>query len=147
MPTLSCILQMNIPHSRIAASDTTSVALTFLLYHLLANRQHWERLANEVRSAYASSSDICHSSLLKLSFLDAVIHESWSRPNNLIVVLRLRPPVPSNLQREVPEGGMMVAGFYVPAGVCLPSNPTEHRPSLALPLTRSCTMTVTSRTV
>jgi cytochrome P450 len=136
MPTLSCILQMNIPHNRIAASDTTSVSLTFLLYYLLANRQHWDRLANEVRSSYASSPDICDSSLLKLSFLDAVIHESWSRSNNLIVVLRLRPPVPSNLQREVPEGGMMVAGLYFPAGVCLPSNPTHHRLPLALPLTR-----------
>ena len=35
----------------------------------------------------------------------------------LILALRLRPAVPTNLQREVPEGGMMIAGQFVPAGV------------------------------
>ena len=36
---------------------------------------------------------------------------------HLILALRIRPPVPANLQREVPDGGMMIAGQYVPAGV------------------------------
>lgn len=34
-----------------------------------------------------------------------------------MLALRIRPPVPANLQREVPEEGMMIAGQYIPAGV------------------------------
>jgi hypothetical protein len=37
----------------------------------------------------------------------------------IYVVLRLPPAVTSNLQREVPEEGMMIAGYFVPGpGVC-----------------------------
>lgn len=35
----------------------------------------------------------------------------------LITALRLRPSAPANLQREVPEGGMIIAGYFIPAGV------------------------------
>jgi hypothetical protein len=107
----------------IAASDTTSVALTFLLYYLLANRGCWNRLANEIRCKFHHPDEITNQSLLTLPFLDAVIHESTyvlSVPSNL--ALRLRPSVSSNLQRIVPEGGMMIANHFVPGGVLLKIN-------------------------
>ena len=37
----------------------------------------------------------------------------------LTAVLRLRPPAPSNLQREVPAAGMMIDGTFVAGGVCI----------------------------
>lgn len=38
---------------------------------------------------------------------------------SLISALRLRPAIPGTfLPREVPEGGMIIDGIYVPGGVC-----------------------------
>ena len=35
----------------------------------------------------------------------------------LTTALRVRPAVPTNLQRETPPEGMMIAGHFVPGGV------------------------------
>jgi cytochrome P450 len=65
-------------HISNAASDTTSVAFTFLLYYLLENRQCWGRLASEIRSKFQSVDEINNHSTLSLQYLDAVIHEGAS---------------------------------------------------------------------
>jgi cytochrome P450 len=96
-----------------AASDTTAATLTFVLYYILANPQHWARLVHEVRSQFSSEKEISGHSTAPLPFLNAVIHET----------LRLRPPAPSNLQRVVPEEGMMIDGYYVPPSTVV-STPT-----------------------
>jgi hypothetical protein len=35
----------------------------------------------------------------------------------LMTALRVRPAIPTNLQRETPPEGMMIAGRFVPGGV------------------------------
>lgn len=70
------ISQATFTYISIAASDTTSVAFTFLLYYLLANRECWNRLANEVRSKFQHPDEITNQSTMTIPFLDAVIHES-----------------------------------------------------------------------
>jgi len=116
---LMCIPWIDTSHISNAASDTTSVAFTFLLYNLLANRQCWDRLASEIRSQFQSVDEINNHSTLSLQYLDAVIHEGASFLGFLILALRLRPSVPSNLQRMVPSGGMMIAGQFIPGGVTI----------------------------
>ena len=102
----------------IAASDTTAVTLTFLLYYLLAERKYWDRLAAEIRSKFPSPELITNSALLGIPFLEAAINESTSPLLSLLIIaLRIRPAVPTNLQRETPPEGMMIAGQFVPGEV------------------------------
>jgi hypothetical protein len=67
-----------IANSSIAASDTTAVTLTFLLYYLLVNRRHWDRLTQEIRSRFRSPDEMTNSALMAIPFLEAAIHESIS---------------------------------------------------------------------
>ena len=73
--------------SRIAASDTIAVSLTYTIYHILSSPKVWERLRHEVRSNFPTAEEMTGQSLAQLPYLDAVIHEgiavygfiSWSR--------------------------------------------------------------------
>jgi hypothetical protein len=110
-----------ISHTSIAASDRTVVTLTFPLHNLLANRHCWIRLLrNPLEISIPRRDD-------QSIFLDDTIpwcRHSWKciiwlSMMLIYVVLRLPPAVTSNLQREVPEEGMMIAGYFVPGpGVC-----------------------------
>jgi cytochrome P450 len=72
-----CILtELFITDSSIAASDTTAVTLTFLLYYLLANPPHWDRLTKEIRSRFRSPDEMTNSALMAIPFLEATINES-----------------------------------------------------------------------
>jgi cytochrome P450 len=61
-----------------AASDTTAVAITFILYFLLTEKKYWVRLAKEIREKYESPEEITHFSTSTVPFLDAVVSESIS---------------------------------------------------------------------
>jgi hypothetical protein len=61
---------------RFAASDTTAVTLTFILFYLLANPQFWGRLSVEVRSKFRSPDEMTNAALQSIIFLEAVINES-----------------------------------------------------------------------
>jgi cytochrome P450 len=101
----------------IGGSDTTATSLTYLLYHLLANRVYWDRLAAEVLENVQSVDDIFKSTF-NLPFLDAVVKESITTILRLlIIVLRHRPPSPANLQREVCYPGTVVDGHFLAGGV------------------------------
>jgi cytochrome P450 len=60
---------------RTASSDTTATALTFITYHLLANRESWDRLCGEIRPLFNSAEEIVHTTIATLPYLNAVIHE------------------------------------------------------------------------
>jgi len=72
----SCKIPGFVTYISIAASDTTAVTLTFLLYYLLAKRQYWERLAAEIRSKFRSVDEMTNTALLAIPFLEAAINES-----------------------------------------------------------------------
>src|SRR5271155_421087 len=77
MRTFSCILSiLNSSPISAAGSETTAITLTFLLYHLLDNRQYWNRLCIEIRSKFQHPDEIKNSALLELPFLEALICES-----------------------------------------------------------------------
>ncbi|KAH9983064.1 high nitrogen upregulated cytochrome P450 monooxygenase 2 [Russula compacta] len=89
----------------IAGSDTTSSVLATVLYYLLLNPVAYERLQEEIDSAFPSGDEPLDA--LKLShmeWLNGCINES----------LRLQPPVPSGSQRSVNKGkGPKVLGKLI----------------------------------
>jgi cytochrome P450 len=63
---------------RTASSDTTATALTFITYHLMANRECWDRLCEEIRPLFNSAEEITHAAIATLPYLNAIIHEGSS---------------------------------------------------------------------
>jgi cytochrome P450 len=90
-----------------AGADTTSLTLAAAFFYLVRHPQVLRTLEEEIRSAFSSSesADLMTSSkLVTLPYLRAVIDET----------LRLAPPVPSLLPREVLEDGITIDGTFVP---------------------------------
>ncbi|GAB7328642.1 hypothetical protein MBLNU13_g00578t1 [Cladosporium sp. NU13] len=102
--------QLNVESSLLiaAGADTTSVTLAAAFFYLLHNPSVLHKLVDEVRSAYTTEEmdQITPAKLVSLPYLRAVIDES----------LRLSPPVPSLLPREVLKGGIAIDGHYIPEG-------------------------------
>ena len=66
-----------------------------------------QRLVNEIRHAFSSSSDINARECAELDYLMAVIKES----------LRVYPPVATSLPRISPPEGIVVDGHFFPPGI------------------------------
>lgn len=92
----------------LAGSETSATTLSALTYFLCRTPRVYEKLKEEVRSRYKSSSEIT-SLTATFPYLTAVIHEA----------LRMYPPVPFGLPRVVSRGGDTVDGLFVPEGVSL----------------------------
>ncbi|OTA99546.1 hypothetical protein M426DRAFT_16305 [Hypoxylon sp. CI-4A] len=97
----------------IAGSDTTATSLTATVYFLQKNPSSLARLVAEVRSAFSTYSEITNSSTMPLDYLRAVTLEG----------MRVFPPVPFALPRDVPKGGDTVDGHFVPEGTVVYTNP------------------------
>ncbi|KAH9035424.1 high nitrogen upregulated cytochrome P450 monooxygenase 2 [Lactarius hengduanensis] len=89
----------------IAGSDTTSSALTAVLYYLLCNPAAYERLQAEVDGAFPGGEEpLDVTKLSQMEWLNGCINES----------LRLQPPVPGGSQRRVDKGkGAKVLGNLI----------------------------------
>ncbi|KAI6371105.1 hypothetical protein MCOR25_004039 [Pyricularia grisea] len=93
----------------IAGSETSAGLITAAAYFLLRNPKAMGRLVREVRGAFAEESEICNAVVSKLPYLNAVITES----------LRMRPPLPSGIDRKVGAGGAVVDGKFLAPGTSL----------------------------
>lgn len=92
----------------IAGSDTTAIVMAALLFYLVRNEAIHAKLAEEIRSTFASSSEIKSGAKLQsCKYLRAFIQEG----------LRMTPPVGGDTLREVREGGTEVDGEFFPPGV------------------------------
>lgn len=69
-----------------------------------------------ILGAFPTYDSINATSAAHLKYLHAVCQET----------LRLFPPPPFGLPRDVPEGGGTVDGFFVPGGVHAPQSPADH---------------------
>jgi cytochrome P450 len=101
--------QLNVESSLLiaAGADTTSVTLAAAFFYLLHNPRVMHTVVDEVLSAYPNETDeLVPCKLIGLPYLRAVIDET----------LRLSPPVPSLLPREVLKGGIIIDGNYIPEG-------------------------------
>lgn len=91
--------------------------MSYAVYFLLRYPETFRSLREEVRSAFDRIEDITHSKLANLPYLNAAIQEGTDSFFLLSVVLRMRPPVISGLQRVSPKGGAKINGYYISEGV------------------------------
>jgi cytochrome P450 len=102
----------------LAGSETTATLLSAVTFLLLKHPEVMDKLVNEIRTSFKSEEEITQVSVNKLTYQLAVLEEA----------LRIHPPAPVGFPRVVPgEKGQVVAGHFVPAGVCsVPGNSTKQ---------------------
>lgn len=102
----------------VAGSDTTSIALSAIMYYLLKNPDCLQKLREEVGRRDRGNKFITFKESQEMPYLQAVIKEA----------LRLHPAVGLPLERVVPSGGATLEGRYFPEGVSTtpaPINPLD----------------------
>lgn len=88
----------------VAGSDTTAATFTYLFYHLAKNPSAVQKLREELKPLM--NGDWSDRDINQAQYLNGCINES----------LRMHPPVPSGVQRQMPPQGMEVDGRHVPGG-------------------------------
>jgi cytochrome P450 len=91
----------------LAGSESTSTMLTGTTNLLLRNPSKLEKLVAEVRTSFATESEITFDTLEQLPYLRAVFQEAF----------RLIPPVPTQIPRIVPPEGDIICGQVIPGNV------------------------------
>ncbi|KID84404.1 benzoate 4-monooxygenase cytochrome P450 [Metarhizium guizhouense ARSEF 977] len=109
----SDFVNLTIWHNKIAGSETTATTLAVVFYYICKNASVKQQLEEEILSAFPAYKDINATSVAKLKYLHAVCLEA----------LRIFPPLPLGLPREVPHPAEMVDGFYVSGGTIVSTNP------------------------
>ncbi|KAL7268464.1 hypothetical protein RUND412_008914 [Rhizina undulata] len=106
----------------VAGSDTTATTMAAAFFYLTRNPEILAKLTTEIRTAFASASEIhVGPTLDSCHYLRAIVEET----------LRLSPSVPGALPREVLPGGLQIGTEFIPAGVEVGvSYYTLHRNSL-----------------
>ncbi|KAH8880467.1 cytochrome P450 [Thozetella sp. PMI_491] len=90
----------------VAGSETTATLLCGVTFLLLKHPDILDRLKQEVRSTFKSEDEITLTSVSKLEYMLACLNEA----------LRAYPPAPVGFPREVPKGGVMINGQFIPEG-------------------------------
>jgi cytochrome P450 len=88
----------------VAGSDTSSSALTHLLYHLALEPYIAPKLREELITICTPGSETEARDIQDAKYLNGVINEA----------LHLHPPVPSGLLRTTPPEGIMVGDTFIP---------------------------------
>jgi hypothetical protein len=99
----------------LAGSATTACGLRSILYYLCRNQEAYLKLQREVDEGFASgalSQSPRYAEAAKLKYLDIVVVEG----------LRMHPATGFILEREVPAGGVTLAGKHIPAGTIVGIN-------------------------
>ncbi|KAK8201410.1 cytochrome P450 [Phyllosticta capitalensis] len=105
----------------VAGSDTTSGALTNVLYYLTRYPHVYRKLQSLVDEAFPNGdADWSYEEARKITYIDHICHES----------MRLKTPAPQGLVREVPAGGLQIDDVHIPAGtiVSVPTWSLYHDP-------------------
>ncbi|KAL3425968.1 cytochrome p450 family protein [Phlyctema vagabunda] len=92
----------------VAGSESVSVALAACLFYIGRDTAVLEKLTTEIRESFSTSDEILYSntSFLALPYLRACIDEA----------MRMTPPTPGHLPREVLEDGIAIEGQFYHAG-------------------------------
>jgi cytochrome P450 len=105
----------------VAGSDTTAVTLTYLIWAILSHPSLRLQIEEELNGL---DDDYSEATLESLPILNATITET----------LRLYGAAPGSLPRTVPEGGVTLSGFYIPAGTTVSTQSyTIHRDPALFP--------------
>jgi cytochrome P450 len=74
----------------------------------MKNPECMEKLYNELKEAFPDRNKmLTYADVKDLPYLDSVLHES----------LRISPSTSAGSEREIPKGGAMIGGYYIPEGV------------------------------
>ncbi|KAI1736391.1 cytochrome P450 [Xylaria scruposa] len=98
-----------------AGSDTTGITLSAILYYLIKNPGCLQKLREEIvefREQGLLSASFGFKETQQMPYLQAVIKEA----------LRIHPATGLPLEREVPEGGATISGYFFPAGTIVGIN-------------------------
>lgn len=93
----------------IGGSDTSAATIRVVLLHLMGSPPCYVRLQAEIDAGIAAgkiSSPIKNTEARQMPYLQAVIKEG----------LRIMPPATGMFSKQVPEGGDIVNGMFVPEG-------------------------------
>ncbi|KAF7941446.1 hypothetical protein BELL_0061g00170 [Botrytis elliptica] len=99
-------IEMNSMALIAAGSETLTTTLAAAIHFLLESPKCLETLEREIRTNFDTEEQITNESTSSLTYLTAVLNES----------LRMSPPLPDSLRREVPSGGATIAGHVIPGG-------------------------------
>ncbi|KUJ12540.1 benzoate 4-monooxygenase cytochrome P450 [Mollisia scopiformis] len=92
----------------IAGTDTSAVVLCAFFFYITRNPRAYRRLTKEIRETFGNLDEIKSGpKLSSCRYLSACIDEA----------LRMCPPLPSELPREVLSGGLVIDGQQIPQGV------------------------------
>ncbi|KAH7310529.1 benzoate 4-monooxygenase cytochrome P450 [Stachybotrys elegans] len=98
----------------VAGSDTTAVSLSGIFWYLIRAPRCYQKLVEELQRTFASANDIVYGpKLTGCTYMRACIDEG----------MRLVPPGPCELPREVLAGGLEVLGTFYPAGTIVGTAP------------------------
>jgi cytochrome P450 len=99
----------------IGGSDTSAATIRVVLLNLMSSPPTYRKLQAEIDSAVAAgqiSSPIQDSEAKRLPYLQAVIKEG----------LRITPPATGLFSKQVPKGGDVLNGIFVPGGTQIGSS-------------------------
>ncbi|KAE8453907.1 hypothetical protein EG329_007683 [Mollisiaceae sp. DMI_Dod_QoI] len=99
----------------IGGSDTSAATIRIVLLHLMSSPPSYRRLQSEISQAMKNgqiSSPIKDSEARQLPYLQAVIKEG----------LRITPPATGLFNKQVPQGGDILNGIFVPEGTQIGSS-------------------------
>jgi cytochrome P450 len=104
-------IEQNVLTIVVAGSETLTTVFLGVFHYLLAvsSKEKLDRLLEEIRSSFNSEAEITGASTpaTNLPYLNAVIEE----------IIRLCPPIPDALRRDVPSSGpATIAGRVIPPG-------------------------------
>ena len=109
-----------------AGSDTTSIALTNVIYFLAKHPDKLRKLREEIDATFNSvpSSVPSYSQVRNLPYLRACLDES----------MRLRPSLSPGMQRETPSEGLSIAGEWIAGNTMVSVAPfVVHRDPTVFP--------------
>ncbi|KAL8819036.1 MAG: hypothetical protein Q9191_007818 [Dirinaria sp. TL-2023a] len=88
----------------VAGSESVTTVLTGVTNYLLQDQIRLDSLVREIRSTFRNEEDINRAAVGRLPYLNAALSEG----------LRLCPTIPDGMRRQVPKGGAVVAGHFLP---------------------------------
>ncbi|KAK7721994.1 hypothetical protein SLS63_009274 [Diaporthe eres] len=98
--------QSNMAALFMAGYGTTAISISGILYQILREPAHMQRLQHELRATFQTAEEIEGSAIQHLPYLNACINES----------LRLLPPINTRFAGRTSPGAT-ISGLYVPEGV------------------------------
>lgn len=102
--------------SSFAGADTTAIAMSSIIGHMIRSPRVYQKLTSEIDTAIADgelSVPVKYKEAIKLPYLRACINEG----------MRMHPSVGLSMPRESPPGGITINDTYIPEGYNVGINP------------------------